>query len=177
MAIRVQGEEALIRSLLSKPFKVPIPNYKGSSLSRGLGLRRKGPRRSLHDPYEEDALVLYEPPPLTAQQQLSMDIEKQEVHVVVDPLLCKVLRPHQREGVKFLYDCTTGARIQGSYGCIMADEMRQGPSAQPIVSKVIIVAPSSLVKNWYNELSKWLGNRINALAIDSGSKDEIDRNL
>ncbi|XP_048581564.1 DNA repair and recombination protein RAD54-like [Nematostella vectensis] len=190
---KISAHEALIRSLLSKPFKVPIPNYKGSSLSRGLGLRRKGPRRSLHDPYEEDALVLYEPPPLTAQQQLSMDIEKQEVHVVVDPLLCKVLRPHQREGVKFLYDCTTGARIQGSYGCIMADEMglgktlqcitlvwtllRQGPSAQPIVSKVIIVAPSSLVKNWYNELSKWLGNRINALAIDSGSKDEIDRNL
>ena len=32
-------------------------------------------------------------------------------------------------------------------------------------------------QNWYNELCKWLGNRINALAIDSGTKSEIDRNL
>jgi len=27
------------------------------------------------------------------------------------------------QGVKFLYDCVTGKRIQGSHGCIMADEM------------------------------------------------------
>ena len=33
-----------------------------------------------------------------------------EVHVVVDPILSKVLRPHQREGVKFMYDCVTGVR-------------------------------------------------------------------
>lgn len=32
-------------------------------------------------------------------------------------------------------------------------------------------------QNWYNELNKWLGNRINALAIDSGTKSEIDRDL
>ncbi len=33
------------------------------------------------------------------------------------------------------------------------------------------------VQNWFNELTKWLGGRINALAIDSGSKAEIDRDL
>lgn len=27
------------------------------------------------------------------------------------------------QGVKFLYDCVTGQRIEGSNGCIMADEM------------------------------------------------------
>lgn len=46
-----------------------------------------------------------------------------------------------------------------------------------MIDKAIIVTPSSLVKNWHNELNKWLGNRINPLAIDSGSKDDIDRNL
>lgn len=50
-------------------------------------------------------------------------------------------------------------------------------AGQPIASKVVIVAPSSLVKNWYNELHKWLGGRISALAIDSGTKDQIDKNL
>ena len=27
------------------------------------------------------------------------------------------------QGVKFLYDCVTGKRIENSFGCVMADEM------------------------------------------------------
>ena len=42
--------------------------------------------------------------------------ENQEVHVVVDPVLSNVLRPHQREGVKFLWECVSGIRIPDSYG-------------------------------------------------------------
>ena len=42
-----------------------------------------------------------------------------EVAVVVDPVLCAVLRPHQREGVKFMFDCVTGVRIPDYHGCIM----------------------------------------------------------
>ena len=115
------------------------------------------------------------------------------MHVVVDPVLCQVLRPHQRAGVRFLYECVTGSRIEGSYGCVMADEMglgktlqcitlvwtliRQGPEAIPIASKAIIVCPSSLVKNWAKEFEKWLSGRVRCLAIDSGSKDEIDKKL
>lgn len=89
--------EAFIRSILSKPFKVPIPNYQGPLGSRALGLKRAGVRRALHDPLEEGALVLYEPPPLSVHDQLKLDKEKLPVHVVVDPILSKVLRPHQRE--------------------------------------------------------------------------------
>lgn len=116
-----------------------------------------------------------------------------KVHVVVDPHLCNIIRPHQREGVKFMWDCVTGVQIPDSYGCIMADEMglgktlqcitllwtllRQGPDAKPVIRKAAIVAPSSLVKNWYNEINKWLGMRVNAMAIDGGSKDDIDKRL
>ncbi|XP_077981865.1 DNA repair and recombination protein RAD54-like [Glandiceps talaboti] len=188
------SHEDLIRKILSKPFKVPIPNYKGPvSGNRGLGIRRQGTRQALHDPDEEGALVLFHPPVLSAHQQLSIDKEKQPLHVVVDPILSKVLRPHQREGVKFLWDCVTGRKIEDSYGCIMADEMglgktlqcitlmwtllRQSPEGKPEIDKSIVVAPSSLVKNWYNEVNKWLGARITPLAIDSGSKSDIDRNL
>ncbi|XP_013398065.1 DNA repair and recombination protein RAD54-like [Lingula anatina] len=187
------AHEALIKKILSKPFKIPIPNYQGSVFNRALGVRRQGARRALHDPFEEGALVLYSPPELSAHDQLKSDVEKQPVHVVVDPALCKVLRPHQREGVKFMYDCVTGEQIPGSFGCIMADEMglgktlqcitllwtllRQSPDAKPAISKAIVVSPSSLVKNWYNEISKWLPGKVNALAIDSGSKEDIDRNL
>jgi hypothetical protein len=34
-----------------------------------------------------------------------------------------------------------------------------------------------IVKNWYNEINKWLPNRLNPLAIDGGTKEEIDKNL
>lgn len=122
-----------------------------------------------------------------------MHRSKQEVHVVVDPHLSKILRPHQREGVKFLYDCVTGNKIEGSHGCIMADEMglgktlqcitllwtllRQSPDGGQTIRKAMIVSPSSLVKNWHKEISKWLGSRLSATAIESGSKEEIDRQL
>ena len=33
------------------------------------------------------------------------------------------------------------------------------------------------MRNWYNEINKWLQNRLNAFPVDNGSKDEIDRNL
>ncbi|KFO98539.1 hypothetical protein N300_00749, partial [Calypte anna] len=89
--------EAFIRSILSKPFKVPIPNYKGPLGLRALGIKRAGLRSPLHDPFEEGALVLYEPPLLSAHDQLKIDKDKAPVHVVVDPVLSRVLRPHQRE--------------------------------------------------------------------------------
>lgn len=54
--------------------------------------------------------------------------EKKEVKVpvVIDPRLSKFLRPHQIEGVKFLYRCTTGLLASNAWGCIMADEMGLG---------------------------------------------------
>ncbi|GAA6083770.1 DNA repair and recombination protein RAD54-like, partial [Tachysurus ichikawai] len=185
--------EAFIRSILSRPFKVPIPNYTGPLGLRALGLKRSGVRKALHDPFEDGALVLYEPPALGAHDLIKTDKDKLPVHVVVDPVLSKVLRPHQREGVKFLWECVTGRRITDSYGCIMADEMglgktlqcitliwtllRQSPDLRPEIDKAIVVSPSSLVRNWYNEVAKWLGGRVQPVAIDSGSKDEIDRKL
>ncbi|KAK7866450.1 hypothetical protein R5R35_008972 [Gryllus longicercus] len=190
----VSSHEEFIRKLLSKPFKIPIANYQGSSFgSKVLGIGRTKFRRALHDPNEPGALVLYSPPELSEHDKLKVDVDKQLVHVVVDPILSNILRPHQREGVKFMYDCVTGVCIENAYGCIMADEMglgktlqcitlmwtllRQSPDCKPMIDKAIVVAPSSLVKNWYNEIYKWLGGRVNPLAIDSGSKDQIDANL
>ena len=104
-----------------------------------------------------------------------------------------MLRPHQREGVKFMYDCVTGARVQDYHGCIMADEMglgktlqcitllwtllRQSPDCRPLIEKAVVVCPSSLVKNWDNEINKWLPGKLSPLAMDGGTKDQIDRDL
>jgi SNF2 family DNA or RNA helicase len=34
--------------------------------------------------------------------------------------------------------------------------LKQSPSGKKMIDKAIIVAPSSLVKNWDNEINKWL---------------------
>ncbi|XP_055853267.1 DNA repair and recombination protein RAD54-like [Episyrphus balteatus] len=187
-----QYEEA-ISKILSKPFKVPIADYVPDyNSNRCLGIRRTTVRKALHDPFACNALVLYEPPQYTEHERLTMESSKILVHIVVDPLLSNILRPHQREGVKFMYDCVVGNK--GDFnGCIMADEMglgktlqcvtlvwtllRQSPECRPTISKAVIVSPSSLVKNWEKEFNKWLHGRLHCLAIDSGSKEETTKNL
>lgn len=180
--IYVSNHEEIIKKL-SKPFCCPIPNYEGSQTTKNLGIRRSQPKRALYDPNMPNALVLYTPPLQTEHDKLKNNKDVL-VHVVVDPALGNILRPHQREGVRFMYDCVTGVQIPGSYGCIMADEMglgktlqcitllwtlvKQGFEAKPTICKGIIVCPSSLVKNWFNEINKWLGGRLPAVMIDGG---------
>jgi DNA repair and recombination protein RAD54B len=45
---------------------------------------------------------------------------------VVDPYVGRHLRPHQREGVTFLYECLMGLRSDQYSGCLLADEMGLG---------------------------------------------------
>lgn len=121
--------EELLTKLLSRPFKVPIPDYVPDTHgNKCLGLRRSFVRRALHDPFACNALVLYTPPEaqvkVSVHSQLTQNQSKILVHVVVDPVVGNILRPHQREGVKFMYDCVTG--VKGEFqGCIMADEVRK----------------------------------------------------
>ncbi|XP_017784578.1 PREDICTED: DNA repair and recombination protein RAD54-like [Nicrophorus vespilloides] len=170
---------------LKKPFKVPIPNYIGCHSMKNLGMRKSQPRRPLYDPGIPNALILYNPPEMSEKDKM-INKDKILVHVVVDPVLGNILRPHQRQGVKFMYDCVTGVQIDGTFGCIMADEMglgktlqcitllwtllQQSPECKPTIDKAIIVCPSSLVKNWSNEITKWLGGRLCSLMMD-GSGD------
>ena len=122
--------------------------------------------------------------------------KRKTVAVVIDPRLAKVLRPHQIEGVKFLYRCTTGLIDEKANGCIMADEMGLGKTLQCItlmwtllkqspdpgksaIQKCVIACPSSLVRNWANELVKWLGkDAIIPFAVDGkASKEELTQQL
>lgn len=44
----------------------------------------------------------------------------------MDPVLGKMLRPHQIQGVQFMYDCVMGFSTSSGYkghGCILADDM------------------------------------------------------
>ena len=101
--------------------------------------------------------------------------------VKVDNMLTRWLRPHQREGVSFLYECVMGLRGFEGAGCILADDMGLGKTLQaialmwtllntsieedqkPTVKKVVIVCPTSLVANWDAECIKWLKGKVSKL--------------
>ncbi|KAB5592863.1 DNA repair and recombination protein RAD54B [Ceratobasidium theobromae] len=121
--------------------------------------KKDKPPGPLHDPDAEGALVLTAPS--DAHQKKYNNKNLPVIPVVVDPLLAKFLRPHQREGVQFMYESVMGMRTRDQHGCILADEMftialvwtllRQNPyynsgtSSQSIIGKALIVCPVSLV--------------------------------
>ena len=150
---------------------------------------------SRYDPLHPDAIVMPRPRQSQHSSSQSQPCQSSEVddpgivEVVVDPHLGRQLRPHQVEGVIFLYKCVMGYQVDGSYGAILADEMGLGKTLQTIaliwtllkqspfgygksaIRNVLILSPSSLVKNWEAEFNKWLGReRLNVCGIDgSGS--------
>ncbi|KAJ5901548.1 DNA repair and recombination protein [Penicillium taxi] len=146
------------------------------------GLEKVVPR---HDPTAPGALVMPRP--------TSVPKGKQIVDVVVDPLLTKSLRPHQREGVRFLYECVMGMRSFNGEGAILADDMGLGKTLQtiallwtllkqnpiygdaPVIKKALIVCPVTLINNWRKEFRKWLGNeRIGVFVFDDNRKRLTD---
>ncbi|EAN96409.1 putative DNA repair and recombination protein RAD54 [Trypanosoma cruzi] len=143
-------------------FTVPVA---GRPKTGPSGIRAE--LKPLHDPDREGAVVLF-------RADYKRDANgRLQVSVVVDPVIGDKLRPHQRAGVRFLFDCITGERMPGYHGAILADEMglgktiqtvatiytclRQGKHGVPTARKCLVVTPSSLVKNWCNEFDKWLG--------------------
>ncbi|PHU19458.1 Protein CHROMATIN REMODELING 25 [Capsicum chinense] len=130
-----------------------------------------------------EPLVLWQPEEI-AEEGYSV------VSITVDPLLVRFLRPHQREGVQFMFDCVSGALSTFNInGCILADDMglgktlqsitllytllRQGYDGKPMVRKAIIVTPTSLVSNWEAEISKWVGERVKFVALCESARDDV----
>lgn len=51
---------------------------------------------------------------------------------MLEPFLAKHLRPHQKSGLIFLYECVSGFKVQDYFGAILADEMGLGKTLQTI---------------------------------------------
>ncbi|KAA8568379.1 hypothetical protein MFRU_029g00970 [Monilinia fructicola] len=137
-----------------------------------------------HDPSAPGAIVMQRPNPKYLAKG------KQVVDVVVDPFLSRHLRDHQKEGVKFLYECVMGYRSFNGQGAILADEMGLGKTLQTIallwtllkqnpehpneggvIKKALIVCPVTLISNWKAEFNKWLGNERIGVFVADGSKN------
>jgi DNA repair and recombination protein RAD54B len=186
---------------IPSPTSLPIanPNFKpfrvrarlGATLPLYTAAQAVAPGRPMFDPRREGALVLPGPPPGHALRAEDHRL----VEVVVDPFVGRHLRHHQRLGLIFLYprvlgftQVRVGEREVPVEGAILADEMglgktlqtvalvwtllKQSPVAgQQLAKKVLIVAPSSLLRNWEKEFRKWLGSeRITVHVAETGDK-------
>ena len=137
-----------------------------------------------HDPTASGAIIMRRPKNVPKGREI--------VDVVVDPLLTKHLREHQREGVKFLYECVMGMREFDGQGAILADEMGLGKTLQtiallwtllkqnpiyedpPVIKKALIVCPVTLINNWRKEFRKWLGSERIGVFVADGTKRLTD---
>lgn len=177
-----------------------ISKVQENKLQARYGGLTKPPRASdavepRYDPNEKGAIVMTRP----GQEHERMYNRKKfpVVDVVVSPHLALLLRPHQVQGVKFLYDRVTGiVDVNNNNGAILADEMglgktlqtitlidlllRQSPYVNPAASKstyiekALIVCPLSLVKNWKREFRKWLGpSQLGVVAVDGNKGKEM----
>ncbi|XP_072324135.1 DNA repair and recombination protein RAD54B isoform X2 [Scyliorhinus torazame] len=172
---------------LQKPFTNPLRNSTGCSQTEGVQ-KTKMDCKPRHDPNAPNALVM--PRPNLSHQWIFNKANLPLLDVVVDPYLTMHLRPHQWDGVIFLYECIMGMRTTGRFGAILADEMglgktlqcitliwtlmRQGPYGnKPVIKKTLVITPGSLVKNWVSEFQKWLGSeRLRVFAVDQDHKVE-----
>ncbi|KAJ8004937.1 hypothetical protein DPEC_G00141470 [Dallia pectoralis] len=172
----------------SKPFC--RPTLLGGGTDRGGGVsQEKQQCKPRHDPLAPGALVM--PRPSANHQWEYNKACLPVVDVVVDPYLTAHLRPHQRDGLLFLYECVMGMRATCRYGAILADEMGLGKTLQsvaltwtllkqglyggkPVAKRVLVVAPGSLVQNWGAEFKKWLGReRISIYTVDQDHRVEL----
>lgn len=139
--LTVQDAAAVLR----KPFKSPHPNApaRSEALRRALVARKqfvpwgasgkpfqapvKFIPQTSDDPSADAAappvelppgiepLILWEPPPGAEGNPVRVDDD-----------LTRFLRPHQREGVQFMFECVCGLRSYEGNGCILADDMGLG---------------------------------------------------
>ncbi|KAJ7514819.1 hypothetical protein O6H91_23G060700 [Diphasiastrum complanatum] len=206
-------------AVIRRPFKSPCPgNHSGRTpeLLRRLSVRKRfvpwGSSRQfflpphntlptytdlLNQDFEEESETLppdIEPLVLWQPEDVDPSSTQNAESIVVDPILVRFLRPHQREGVQFMFECIAGLRDfskvdESLAGCILADDMglgktlqsitlvwtvlRQGFDGSPLAKRVIIVTPTSLVSNWESEIKKWLGGRVNLIAICESTRAEV----
>lgn len=176
-----------VYSKFQNPLLVRPLSPLGSKDQNSLDLPQTKPKSKanpLHNPSEiENALVMNNRDP------------EECTDVVVDPLLGSLLRPHQREGVKFMYDCIMQVKSPDISGCLLADEMGLGKTLMTItviwtllkqtplpkqisqknmkslngeISKILIICPVTLISNWKKEFKKWIGlQKIGVLTLNN----------
>ncbi|XP_035434914.2 uncharacterized protein LOC118265808 isoform X2 [Spodoptera frugiperda] len=119
---------------------------------------------------------------------LEYDFEENRPVVTVHPFFTKVMKAHQYEGVKFMWDAcfeslSEIAAGRPGGGCILAHCMGLGKTLQVLallhtvlthpgvkMQRVLVCCPLSTVLNWVDEIHKWIGPVTNQIKVFELSK-------
>jgi len=175
-----------------KSFVAPVRGIGGAVGSATTSEAKKtfAPEAPLHSDVADGALVL---------STLDTDFHRRDYRtacaVVCDPFISRFLRPHQRDGVQFMYEAVMGLRTsvhtnRAHTGCLLAHEMGLGKTlqvialvwtllkqspfkrGQPTCRRVVVCVPASLTGNWALEFRKWLGEeRCDPKVVEGGDKE------
>lgn len=119
----------------ARPGPIPAAQFYAAPPKPALGTEVRPVRRTVQEPHPRydpgapHAVVMRRP---SAKHQELYGHGLPVVDVVLDPELTRVLRPHQVDGVRFLYEAVTGmAALEHGHtspgqGAILADEMGLG---------------------------------------------------
>ncbi|KAL3312360.1 DNA repair and recombination protein rad54b [Cichlidogyrus casuarinus] len=130
----------------------------------------------------KDALPMPPPSELYLMNRMELDAA---LPVYLDANLTSQLKPHQKEGVSFMYQALMGYKYLSEneiYGTLLCDEMGLGKTLQaictawiflkqnpfsarkPLVKRVLVVVPGS---NWQKEFYRWIGReRLQVYCVD-----------
>lgn len=116
--------------------------------------------------------IMTQRPELESEFVLDYD-QKNDQPITVHAEIVRRLKPHQKEGVKFMYQNCYGPindieRYPGS-GCILAHCMGLGKTLQLIAllhtviryprlktNKILVLCPKSTIMNWFEEFERWI---------------------
>ncbi|XP_050425364.1 transcriptional regulator ATRX homolog isoform X2 [Adelges cooleyi] len=125
---------------------------------------------------EQNSLILNIVKKLNLQTNdivLEFDIANQKPSIIINKELAKVLKAHQVEGIRFLWDMVFESvektNLTEGTGCILAHRMGIGKTLQIIaliytilceprihIKTFLIICPPGLIYNWIDEIYKWL---------------------
>jgi SNF2 family DNA or RNA helicase len=101
--------------------------------------------------------------------------------------LLEALKPHQLEGISFMYDNCFGNGSVSPGGCVLAHNMGLGKTATALsflfsatkadlVQSALIVVPTNTIGNWKREFERWIGYDVrgNALYLEDLDESRAD---
>ncbi|RVE51422.1 hypothetical protein evm_003977 [Chilo suppressalis] len=146
-----------------------LANMEEFERKRRLNIRQNKLREILG--YEEGVNVLV----INDEVCLEYDFEQRLPVVTIHSFFTKVMKAHQYEGVKFMWDACFESlnSIESGHpggGCILAHCMGLGKTLQVLallhtvlthprvgMQRVLVCCPLSTVLNWVDEIHKWIG--------------------
>uniref|UniRef100_A0A3P8ZSI4 DNA helicase n=1 Tax=Esox lucius TaxID=8010 RepID=A0A3P8ZSI4_ESOLU len=177
-----KGRKKIRKIIVDEQLRLETQNALKEEEERRKRLAERVQREDLREVIVIDDEASQVPCPITTKLVLDLDDKTKEPLVQVHRNLVTRLKPHQVDGVQFIWDCccesVKKANSSPGSGCLLAHCMGLGKTLQVVtflhtmlLSKclnfrtALVVCPLNTILNWVNEFDKW--------QVDLGDSSEL----